>query len=811
MSEVLKSIIKGTRDYLFKEEIFPGDFVEDDYIIRPDGNISVGYEIEYPVVESLSEEEIYSLQTQLENSLSSLPIGTVVHFQTQYFWKEATSLDLNNIDDDFLVNTMVSHVQNRPVSYAKSRMYICFNLNHQAEKNPTNTLFANFRAIKNNLSNIERDKLKVRNLIQSFQSQFSNVNGVTIKRLSTEELEQEKVNYYNLSFDENSHSVAKEHYNDKAAYLIGSDKVGFVYLGKTSNILYRSALNDRRVRTFMAWPLGFTIDFPHIVNMTIRIEGEALLSELDKTVKTRNALGSLTQQLDAVASEDVSNFTREIRAFGKTVVKMHSNIMTWASDYDTLNYRQNQLSAAYSKMNESVAMIPALNTGNFYYACSPGYALDITNTLVMSLEDAILHYDFSKETVSDQKGVLLCTRNGEPTIVDMWPDWLDNKHKVVVGPSGSGKSFTMCDFVLQGVAAGETIIIFDVGGSYKNLFSFYKDSKYIEANNSQGFSFNPFLTNKDERGNYIIDSETMVFLLAQLETILKRTEKGEGLSKEEESIFENWIKGYYENINKTKKVKPRFDNFVAYVLEEYKANSHKEEMRFIDITSFKLLVKKYLPGGIYGNLINSDDNMALSDRRLICIDLLGVQEDPLSYPIILLNMIKLVVDKMKSNPDSRKQLILDEAWSMMKGRMAVFLEGAYRTLRKLNGAVCIITQTIIELRDSPIGAIVDANASIKILLDHSKAQAMIPETKKFFKLTDLGEELLRSIRRESTWREILLIRGTILQVLRVDIGAYASAAFSSNSADKARIQKLIEVGGPEYAVKQFVEDKMKAL
>jgi conjugal transfer ATP-binding protein TraC len=803
--------VKGLRKYSFREEIFPNEFIEDSLIIRPDGNISVGFTVAFPSSEEIDEAEILAIEASLEKVFSRLPEGTVVHFQTQYFNSPDSIKAYEETLSGFLVGTMINHFRDRAVMKSKTVLYICFNLHKTKQRSPLNTLFANYATWKNPLTNLVKDKALIKGYVQTFTTLFANVPKIRIQQLNDIGLGNELIRYNNLDFSATNPKQVQydnDHANLHNKYLVGDKYAGFCYLGKSANPLFRSSRNDRGVNTFMGWPLGFSLDFPHVVNLSFRIEGEGLLKWLDIIKNLRKSMGKNTREIDVLANEDLTQFTQEMRGEGKVPVTMSHNVMTWATHPDELSYRLDLIKAGYLQMNGSTGMVPAMNTGNFFHANKPGYALEMFHTLVMSLEDAILHFDYSKETISDQKGTLLCTRTHEPVLVDFWTSALANKNKLCIGPSGSGKSFTWNAIISQAIEAGDEITLLDVGGSYKNLFTLYEDSKYIETNTEDGLRFNPFLLQKNDRGEYVLTEDKMNFLLALISLLWKRVDKGETLSKEEESIFSEWITLFYKEINTNRDTIPRFEKFVAFVEDIAQSPAYAATARFIDMGSFTLVMKKFITNGGYAKVLDSEDNINISDRKLICFDLFGVQKDPILYPVVAMIIVELVLDKIRRNPTKRKQIVIDEAWSMLSGSMGDFIETVFRTCRKYNASITIISQGIIELKQSKVGEAIKANAATRIILDHNSQPALIADVKNFFSLTDHEEELLSSIRNGGTWREVFIQRGNVSQVFVVDVGPHAKAAFSSEAKDRAKINELSKKVNPEYAIKQVVENSL---
>ena len=97
-------------------------------------------------------------------------------------------------------------------------------------------------------------------------------------------------------------------------------------------------------------------------------------------------------------------------------------------------------------------------------------------------------------------------------MVDLWdPPHIQNRNGVVEGGSGTGKSFWVNGLVDEDLDKGAHVIILDVGHSYRDLCSFNK-GLYLDSSNRQNLSFNIFLTDKDDQGKWVLDTDKKIFI-----------------------------------------------------------------------------------------------------------------------------------------------------------------------------------------------------------------------------------------------------------------------------------------------------------
>src|SRR5699024_5754951 len=113
---------------------------------------------------------------------------------------------------------------------------------------------------------------------------------------------------------------------------------------------------------------------------------------------------------------------------------------------------------------------------------------------------------FFKESfvVDDESGFYLrfADRKGVPVKVDtsdipMQIGQITNRNKMILGPSGTGKSFVVNNIFEQSLGFNYDIVVIDVGDSYESLCKFFK-GKYITYKEDNPISMNPFKMEREE-------------------------------------------------------------------------------------------------------------------------------------------------------------------------------------------------------------------------------------------------------------------------------------------------------------------------
>ena len=213
---------------------------------------------------------------------------------------------------------------------------------------------------------------------------------------------------------------------------------------------------------------------------------------------------------------------------------------------------------------------------------------------------------------------------------------------------------------------------------------------------------------------------------------------------------------------------------------------------------------------MYGEILNGDTFEDIPSFPLICFDLAKIKENPTLYPIVGMMITELATDILARYPDDIKRIYIDEAWSMLEGCMAGFIEGMYRTVRKIKGVIGIITQGISEIKKSGIGEIVKANSSTVFILNHTDTN-MLEELCEYMGLTAHQADLAKSLRRMESWREIFVKQGEFAKVYRVEVPLYIQGLISSTPDDRNYIRAVAGENGENItlALNRWVEKKCK--
>jgi type IV secretion system protein VirB4 len=348
----------------------------------------------------------------------------------------------------------------------------------------------------------------------------------------------------------------------------------------------------------------------------------------------------------------------------------------------------------------------------------------------------------------------------------------DVGHAVMLGATGSGKSFSM-SFTIQSVQKYDPLtFIFDLGGSYESLTRVFGGTYLNVGLKNPGFTINPFSLEPTP--------ENLNFLYLFLRVLIEAGGRYELTPDDEKALF-------------------------AAIERAYKLPA---EIR--TLTNFASILgplgerlHRWTQAGQFGYLFdNPQDTLTFSRFQTFNFD--GWSD----YPDILEPLLFYVLQRASSeiekpaNTATFKVFVIDEAWIFLKNKtIRDWIIRAEKTWRKKNAAMILATQSVVELAASDMLHIVNESCPTKIFLANPNIDRKLYA--EVFQLNDTQLELLESLVPK---RELLVIqpRGTKKLVLEVDPLTYWIA--TNNARDNLRKQEYFARYGPEQGLLHLARD-----
>lgn len=348
----------------------------------------------------------------------------------------------------------------------------------------------------------------------------------------------------------------------------------------------------------------------------------------------------------------------------------------------------------------------------------------------------------------------------------------DVAHALLLGATGSGKSFSM-SFTIQSVQKYDPLtFIFDLGGSYESLTRVFGGTYLNVGMRNPGFTINPFSLEPTH--------ENQNFLFLFLRVLIEAGGRYELTPDDEKALF-------------------------AAIERAYKLPA---EIR--TLTNFASILgplgerlHRWTRVGQFGHLFdNVNDTLTFSRFQTFNFD--GWSD----YPDILEPLLFYVLQRASSEIEKAtnmavfKLFVIDEAWIFLKNKtIRDWITRAEKTWRKKNAAMILATQSVVELAASDMLHIVNESCLTKIFLANPNIDRKLYA--EIFQLNDTQLELLESLIPK---RELLLIQphGTKKLVLEVDPLTYWIA--TNNARDNLRKQDYFVRFGPEQGLLRLAHD-----
>ena len=527
---------------------------------------------------------------------------------------------------------------------------------------------------------------------------------------------------------------------------------------------------------------------------------------------------------------DIDRYLNEAHSFGLTSIRAHFDVMAWSDDAEELRRIRNDAGSQLAKM-ECRPRHNTVDAATLYWAAMPGNAGDFPaeESFYTFIEPALCFFtgETNYRSSSSPFGIKMCDRiSGKPLHLDISDEpmrrgWITNRNKFVLGPSGSGKSFFMNHLVRQYYEQGTHIVLVDTGNSYQGLCELIHnktkggDGIYFTYTEEHPISFNPFYTD-----DYVFETEKLDSIATLLLTLWKSAD--EKVSKTELTEIGNAVAGYIGRIRADRSIRPSFDTFYEYMLNDYRkelaARDIKVSREDFNIDNFLTTLRQYYKGGRYDFLLNSNENIDLLHKRFIVFEIDAVKDNAELFPVVTIIIMEAFINKLRRLKGVRKMLICEEAWKALSSpSMSEYLKYLYKTVRKYFGEAIVVTQEVDDIISSPIvkEAII-TNSDCKILLDQKKYMNKFDGIQSMLGLTDKEKSQILSINLANhpgrKYKEVWIgLNGVQSAVYATEVSAAEYLTYTTEESEKTEVFALAEeLGGDlELAIKRLAETKYK--
>ena len=376
--------------------------------------------------------------------------------------------------------------------------------------------------------------------------------------------------------------------------------------------------------------------------------------------------------------------------------------------------------------------------------------------------------------------LLFVGRRGQPFFWSPFENTAGNHNIAICGKSGSGKSVLLQEICAALRGAGAKVVVIDDGRSFEHSVKL-QGGRFVEFTLRAGFCLNPFsmidAARAAEDEDYRLDCfgmiKAIVGQMARYSAALSDTERG---------LIDRAVNQVWEAHGP--------QGSVTRIAESLMRGGEPQALELATALA------PFTYGGTYGSFFEGQASLSLDDDFTVFeMSDLAAREELRS--VVLSAIMFLTSQAMTRTPrQTRKLLLIDEAWAMLKGgSMGEFVETYARTARKYGGALATATQSLNDYYKSD-GATAALENSDWMLILQQKSET-IADFRKSARLDmdDRTETLIRSLKRSGTDYSEVFIKGPEVESIgRLVLDPFSATVFSSSPATFAAIEAEIARG-----------------
>jgi conjugation system TraG family ATPase len=770
--------------------------IQDHIILATNGNVILCYEGDLPEIYSLSENDFEDIHGVWFQALKSLPVGTVVHKQDVYLKTSYTSEQLPN--NTFLAKATHDHFKGR--EHIDHRCYLFFILTKNKALN--NAKYINpFRKVSKGIVGELDDTIKsFSNSVSDSISFINNSRKMEFRPLMENDILKLTNNYFN-GFNEGFDTDIQL---DKKSVTIGDNQ--FNALAINSELCFgesvqSSKTNDKFTSDDFVFHQGFidglglTLNENHIVNQIIYLDDKQKWRKLlDKKIEELNkssgfgsqnkvVLGKIQHILDQINTDDSSR-----------IIRGHLNIVYWAKTAKELDKITSKIKTEFKELD----ILPYYPRGearknyilNSYCCFSSNFSN--SDLYVTDLKHALCLLINNTNYKSDATGIIFNDREHNiPVLKDVWDERkkrIKARNFAIFAPTGEGKSFLANNILRQYFESGVRLVIIDLGGSYTKFAKLYPEQyTVLRYESGKNLGINPFYISHQNDLTPERLEDLSVFLFELFASDLK-------ITKAQSVSIKKILRYYYEATEEDHSLESCY-NFIEKHQKDL-LNTLNIHADYFNVTSFLHVMSEYVGNGLYSFLFetNEDQTYKIEDKRLIVFELDEVKDNK-EILSVMLKLIKSAIQRTIWKNRAEKGIILfDEFAKQLKfDNVLESVEFYYQAIRKQNGAIGIILQSINQLPSNATSASILENTQVIYSLNNEKGYA---ELVKRLNLSSHDLNQLKSIKNNFSgprkYTEMFIKIGKESNIFRLEVPKEVYAAYLTDGQENEEIMSLYE-------------------
>ncbi len=788
--------------------------IDENVVFASNGNVVLGYEVFLPEVYSLSEEDFSSIHGAWFQAFKSLPNGTIVHKQDCYQKKKYAAEQLPNTT--FLEKATHLHFKDR--DYLSHQCFIYFVL--PLHKGQQTSKYCNpFIAIEKAIH--KKMNLSVKEFVIAVQDAVSFINNsrkINIQPLNEKRIMEATDTYFNgynegfdtdIQLDKKGITIGRNHFDVLA---VNSERcLGELLQSSKTNERYTS--DDFIFHQGFIDGLGLSLNENHIVNQIIFLDDKHKWRKLlDKKIEELNKSSNFGTQ-NKVILKKIQHIVDQINTDDSSrIVRGHLNVVFWSEDPQMLGSIASKINTEFKELD----IIPYYPSGTeriqYFLNSYPCFSSNFSNEdlYVSDLKHALCLYLNNSNYRSDLSGIIFNDRQYNiPVLKDVWDEKkkrIKARNFAIFAPTGEGKSFLANNILRQYFESGVRLVIIDLGGSYAKFAKLYPDDHIIlRYEQGKNLGINPFYIASESDLTPERLEDLAIFLLELLA-------EGNKVSKAKEVAVKKVLLHYYL-VHREKHSLHGLYHFIEAHKENILDDLHLNSAHF-DPKYFLHIISEYVDDGLYSFLFNIDGDQSykIEDKRLIVFELDEVRDNK-EILSVMLKLIKSAIQRTIWQNKAEKGIILfDEFAKQLKfDNVLESVEFYYQAIRKQNGAIGIILQSINQLPKNATSASILENTQVIYSLHNEKGYEELAAR---LSLSSHDLNQLKSIRNnligKRKYTEMFIKIGKQSNVFRLEVPPKVYAAYLTDGEENVAIMDLYhKTKNMELAITEFIALKSR--
>jgi type IV secretion system protein VirB4 len=481
--------------------------------------------------------------------------------------------------------------------------------------------------------------------------------------------------------------------------------------------------------------------------------------------------------IDESKQADIENLGECLRALGDghTLGDFSLTVVLYSTDLQTINREMGEFTSVFTNADGAL-FTETYNQLNALFATVPGnYAQNLRKMYLLNSNYADLSFLFTihpgektNPHLRSEYLAVLETDNATPYYLNLHNG--EVAHTLILGMTGSGKSF-LCNFLLTNAQKYRPqTYIFDIGGSFQSLTEIFGGTYLNVGQESRDFTITPFSLPETK--------ENLQFLFSFFRVLIEGNDKRYRLDFKEERKL-------WEAIERMYVVAPeqRTLSTFSQIIGELKERLHR-----------------WTKEGQYGFLFDNVED-TLSFASFQTFNFAGWGDAPEVLEPLLFYVLHRASNEI-ANPEKLatfKTFLLDEAWLFIKNEtIRAYIVAAQKTWRKHNAAMILATQSIKELEESGMLAIVAESCPTKIFLANPEMNAQV--YREAFHLNDTEIDIISDLIPPG---EMLIRKAQSSKKVRLNVDSVSYWIATNNARDNLLKREAFAQYGIAEGVRQL--------